>query len=197
MCFSIWKVMAFEIDISFCTVIFSMIQVSLLGEGVHDVMAVFKSTQFDGSWEGTHLCFIQSLYLWVHTQRHILLRWKYVMQLHTFKILFHLIFCIIQNNYKFQENESKFSSKSMLFQPFYLSCKILLKNCWWHAKWLQTFYSTNVNINEWKFVLNKWLTIINYFIKTNNNFKGLKFIQSLWSFNKYHIMCQHYISKKF
>ena len=48
---------------------FSTIHVSSFGGGLHDMMAVSKSTQLDGSFDGTHFCFIQFWYLYVHIPR--------------------------------------------------------------------------------------------------------------------------------
>ena len=66
MCSNIWKVIAFGMDISLGTMAFSTIHVSSFGGGLHDMMAVSKSTQFDGSFDGIHFRVIQFRYLYVH-----------------------------------------------------------------------------------------------------------------------------------
>ena len=66
MCYSRWKVIAFGMDISLDMKAFSIAEVSAFRGGFHDMMAVSRSTQFDGSFEGIHFCFIQFLYLYVH-----------------------------------------------------------------------------------------------------------------------------------
>ena len=38
----------------------------VFGGVLHDIMAISKSIQFDGSFDGTHFCFIQFGYLYVH-----------------------------------------------------------------------------------------------------------------------------------
>ena len=49
MCSNKWNVIAFGLEISFCTMCISTIQVSIFGDGTHEVIVVSKSTQFDGS----------------------------------------------------------------------------------------------------------------------------------------------------
>ena len=56
-------------DISLGAMAFSTTEVSVLRGGLHDMMAVSRSTQFDGSFEGIHFRFIQFMYLCVHISR--------------------------------------------------------------------------------------------------------------------------------
>ena len=53
-------------DISLGATALSTAEVSVLRGGLHDMMAVSRSTQFDGLFEGIHFRFIQFLYLYVH-----------------------------------------------------------------------------------------------------------------------------------
>ena len=56
-------------DISLGAMAFSTTQVLILKGRLNDMMAIFRSTQFDGLCEGIHFCFIQFLYLYVHIPR--------------------------------------------------------------------------------------------------------------------------------
>ena len=53
-------------DISLGTMAFSTVEIFVLRGGFDNMMAVSRSTQFDGSFEGIHFHFIQFLYLYVH-----------------------------------------------------------------------------------------------------------------------------------
>ena len=46
--------------------VFSTIHVSSFDRRLYDVMAISKFTQFNGSFDGIHFCFIQFRYLYVH-----------------------------------------------------------------------------------------------------------------------------------